>query len=296
MDEEEDLLAWVEVRVSRYYWLANMRQKIGDAAENSKKVHEYLTSHLNALALFKRSFVAGSSCPGDCNACCCYFPKEYASQLPLSNSERMLLDRILSGEGVRPADYYTLVPLEKVSSDVQDYLEGMPGFIFKRNGVSMACMLNPSDQAVSPELLKHIPKTVKKYRRMWVKSDSCACRFLSSSNKCRLYDRLRFTICREFYCLPAITVIVLRNLGLADESIMEKPLSRLNALADRIALEYRSREVLKKEKEYDSMVRELALAQLNGEETEGLFKKIKKFEREYDKKLKEDLKTAMEGT
>ena len=298
MDDEEDLLMWVELRASRFYWLANMRQQLDAAAGNGGRIHTFLMSHLNELAAFKRAFVAGSSCPKDCRALCCFFSKEYENQLPVSNNERRLLDRVLLKEGRNPADYYTFVPVEKVSADVNDYLSGMPGFIFTRNGVTMVCMLNPSHTAVKPELLKDLPKTGKRFRRMWVKPGSNACRFLSDEGSCTLYKRVRFTVCREFYCLTAIAVIALINLGLADASaeasIMKKPLRTLNALADKIALEFRSRGFLTKEKEYDSMVRELALAHLRGEETESRYKKLRKFEKDYDKKLKDSLKAALE--
>lgn len=298
MNVDDDILGWVEYRVSRLYWLAGMRDAIEGVEKKNLddcEVYDFFMNHLIVLSGLRKKLLEGSSCIPDCRALCCYLSKDYSNRIPIATHELEALKDILTAEGRICEDYYTIVPLDMIDAGFRDYLGKMPDFIFTADGVQMVYMLNLSDRFIDQELLKHIPKSVKKSRRMRVDRTSRACIFLDDEGKCTLYGKLRFIICREFFCLTAVTMIILRQLGLVDDSVIKLPLGRLNMMSNDIATAFRSSRILDWEGEYDDRFRELAISYVTGGEVKEEYRKLREFEKEYESMLTDSIKKAMES-
>jgi hypothetical protein len=295
-NSEEDIFRWVECRVSRFYWLGYMSDVIEKCARNgscSLEVHDFFVDQFAVLRDLKKMLVEGSFCIPDCKALCCYFSRDFSTQIPISKYELDALREIVAGWGGDVRDYYNMAPAEGLGKDLLKYLSETPGFFFDVNGVRMVCLLNPSGRLIDAGLLWDLPKSVKRFKRLWADKDSCACRFLSGDNKCIIYDRLRFTVCREFYCLPVIVVIVLRHLGLVDESLLNLSLREVNLVSNSIAESFRVNNFLGLEREFDSKFRELAIAYVNGGEVGGRYRELREFEKQYGCLMSGCLKSAV---
>jgi hypothetical protein len=296
MDVDEDVAAWVECRVSRLYWLSNMMDAIAGVRRKSaggRVLYDFFSNHLVLLNSLRDRLLSGSFCLRYCRGLCCYFPVGYSNQLPVSQSELEYLRGIVSDAGGRLEDCVTFVPFDKVSADLRRYLSVMDGFVFDVGGTRMVCMVNPSGRVIDGGLLRQLPKHIKKFRGMWVNSESCACRFLDGDGRCMLYGKLRFTVCREFYCLTAFTAVVLQHLGLWDDS-MRASMEDLNAMACDVALAFKRRGLLDLERRYDSMFRELAIEYVTGGDAGVRYRSFIEFEREYDSALRLCVKKAMQ--
>ncbi|MBM3309058.1 MAG: hypothetical protein FJY77_02290 [Candidatus Altiarchaeales archaeon] len=283
-DSEEDIFRWVECRVSRYYWLGYMSDAIESSVRSGLgglEVHDFFVDQFAVLQDLKKMLVEGSSCIPDCKALCCYFSRDHSTQIPISTDEFEVLRDIVSGWGGNFEDYYSMVPADRISVELLDYLKSSRNFFFDVNGVRMVCLLSSSDRLIDASLLWDLPKSVKRFRRLWADKDSCACRFLDQNNRCVLYDRLRFTVCSEFYCLPVIVVMVLRHLGFVDEGFLGLSLREINLVSNSIAESFRVNKLLGLEREFDSKFRELAIAYVNGGDVGKRFSELKDFERQY---------------
>jgi len=288
-DSEEDIFSWAECRVSRFYWLSHMRgvieKAVGKCPEDLR-VRDFFVNHFDVLSIFKKNLVEGSSCILDCKALCCYSSRDHSTQIPITRHEVDVLRKLVAEEGGVFEDYYTMVPVDGLCKEWRDYLDGLHDFFFYVNGAKMVCMLKPSDRVIDIKLLWDKPRSVKKSRKLWIDEKSCACRFLNGDNKCVLYDKLRFTVCREFYCLPAITVLVLRHIGLADSALLNLSMREMNLLSREVARSFSENKLLDWERDFDLKFRELAIAYVRSEDVEKRFNELKNFEREYESTLK----------
>lgn len=295
MDVEEGVAVWLECRVGRLCWLSGMMEAVegvGRSCPRDYVLYDLFVNHLVLLNRLRGRLSVGSFCLKYCRGLCCYFPAEYSDQLPVSRSELESLRRIRSGSGRRFGDCFTFVPLDKVSVELRDYFSGMDGFVMDVDGIQMVCMVNPSSRVIDSSLIRQLPGHARKSRGMWVNSESCACRFLDGDCRCMLYDKLRFTVCREFYCLTALTAVVLQHLGLWVDSV-DLSMEDINAMCSEVALAFERNGLLDLERRYDSLFRELAVNYVAGVDVTALHRRFMEFERDYDSRLRECIRNAM---
>ena len=295
MNDYEELYSWTARRLGRYYWLAHMMREISKVKrQDSRKaeVYDFLVNHLASLENIKRR-LEGGACIPDCTAYCCYFSKGYEKQLPITRREKARLKEILKADKSKIEQFCTMVPIASLHEKLVINARNRPEFIFYVNGAEMACTINPTNRRIQESSLQDMPKTLVKRDKMWVRSDSCACRFLENK-KCNIYSSLRFMVCSEFLCLTALAIAVLAYLGFADEKTMKMPMKNLNQLASEVAIAFRSNGLLELEAEYDDIVKSIAIVYAKGEYTDKEFKKAKKLELEYGKKLSKSIKEVIQ--
>ena len=293
---DDDIFRWAEARVNRFIWLSHM----SDVFEKSRRVrpgdneiYDFITNHHILLERLMRRMKDGSACPPGCGSLCCYFSDSYSTQVPIAEHERAALDRLLGNAGELSDKYYTIVPLERIEERVKKHISDRPGYVFNTDGVPAVCVLNPSQRKVDGRLLGHRPKTPKLLENIWTNEASKACRFLAEDNSCRLYHRLRFNVCHDYYCQTAFALLLLRHLGLAGDEILKRPMAELNGIAEGVAIAFRSKNLLGREQEFDSLFRELAIAYATGKDAKKEYQKLREFEKKYEKELMECLKNEL---
>ncbi|MDD5111628.1 MAG: hypothetical protein PHG85_03720 [Candidatus Altiarchaeota archaeon] len=292
---DDDIFRWAELRVNRFIWLshmAGMLEKARHGRRGAPDAYDEIANHLILLRHLALRMDKGSACPPTCGSLCCYFPGDYSAQVLVSEGERRALDSLLAETGERLEDHYTFVLVGGLDKRIREHVTGMPGFVHDMKGVPSVCVLNPSHRKVDRKLLSHKPRPPKLLDDMWTDETAKACRFLSEDNSCRLYRHLRFGVCHNYYCRTAFALLILRHYGLVGDETSGRPMNELNRLADDVAMAFRSNDLYGKEKEYDSLFRELAVFYATGNETKKACEKLKSFEKRYEKELMACLKSA----
>ena len=180
----------------------------------------------------RQEMLNSSSCMLPCPSFCCHFSKETILHgLYIGPWKLHAIREYLREKGLPEGQY-----IGKISYGGERYLKELipPQFIIGEHGEKWIFFPQRQKNKINKEFLKDLPKGSDCQTLVWINENTRPCAFLQEG-RCMIHDaggEEGLLSCKEFLCLTGFVFVVLKWLGLVDESeIASRNIRELNKIA-----------------------------------------------------------------
>lgn len=204
---------------------------LGKKKIKNQKLREVVRDNVEALNM-RQEMLNSSSCMLPCPSFCCHFSKETVLHgLYIGPWKLHAIREYLREKGL-PEDQY----IDKISYNGEKYLKELipPQFIISEHGEKWIFFPRRQKNKFNKEFLRDLPKGSDCQTLVWINENARPCAFLLEG-RCMIHDaggEEGLPSCKEFLCLTGFVFVVLKLLGLVDESeIASRNIRELNKIA-----------------------------------------------------------------
>jgi hypothetical protein len=213
--------------LSRPVWLDRLRE---GGIKNFRLLE--IIRNLRDVLQGKREMLGKASCLLPCPSYCCHFTGETILHgVHIGPWKLHAIRKYLREKGL-PEDEY----LKRMPYHGEQHLKELipPQYIVGEKGEQWVYYPGRQTSTVSRVLLKDVPKGREYQTLVWIDESARACVFLEEG-RCMIHDtggEPGLPSCKEFLCLTGFVFVVLKHLGLTDESeVASRSIRELNKIA-----------------------------------------------------------------
>jgi tetratricopeptide (TPR) repeat protein len=173
-----------------------------------------------------------ASCTLPCSAYCCHFSGETVRHgVHIGPWKLSAIRNFLKDKGLPEGDY-----LDRMRFTGEEHLVRLipPHHVVRERGQGFVYYPKRSEKVLDKALLADLPRGREYQDLLWINENSRACAFLHEG-KCSIHDLAdepSLPACKEFLCMTGFVFVLLKHLGLIDESQTEgRGMGELNRLA-----------------------------------------------------------------